>query len=214
MNFLRKFSVMLLIVAMVAAVMCGCSNNTNDATNNTTEATKGEETYTVKIVDQTGAPVVSVILQLTDAKGETSLAVTDANGTVSVTSATAMDMVTLSSIPSGYVTDEVPTSVKFNGETELTITLVAEEVQNNNVTYTVTILDQNGAAVPGVTIQLCDDENCKLPVVTDENGVAVCTYEEAEYHVTLTELPDGYSSETREFLFNGATELTIVINAD
>lgn len=211
MNFLKKISAMMLIVAMVAFVMCGCGNDAQNTESTGGSGNTADTSYTVTVVDQNGNPVANVIMQLTDAEGGTQLAVTDATGVVTATSVTYVS-VTLSSIPNGYSSDV--DVVEFGSEKDLVITLQADEVVSTDITYTVTIVDQNGKPVPGVTLQLCDDENCKLPVVTDESGTASCTYEEADYHVSLTEIPDGYSSEETSFEFGGSTEITIVINAE
>lgn len=95
-----------------------------------------------------------------------------------------------------------------------TQTTAAPTVNDGKVTYTVTVLDQNGNPVEGVAIQFCDPVNCKLPVATNADGVVTASYEESEYHILLAELPAGYSSEETEFYFGDATELTVTIHAD
>lgn len=85
---------------------------------------------------------------------------------------------------------------------------------DGKVTYTVTVLDQNNNPVPGVAIQFCSGENCKLPSNTDENGVLVQKYPAAEYYITLIELPAGYTAEETKFYFGEETELTVVIQAE
>lgn len=85
---------------------------------------------------------------------------------------------------------------------------------DGKVTYTVTVIDQNNNPVAGVTIQFCDEENCKLPTATDANGVVTQKYAASEYHITLVELPAGYTSQETEFYFGEETELTIVVTAE
>ena len=93
-------------------------------------------------------------------------------------------------------------------------TTTAPTVEDTKVTYTVYVVDQDGNPVSGVTVQLCDDANCKLPIHTDENGTASASYDASNYHVTLTQLPEGYSCDETEFHFDGdAIELTIVVTA-
>lgn len=214
MNFLKKISAMMLIVALVACVMCGCGNDAqNPSEPENTAMSAGDVLYTVTVMDQNDNAVSNVVLQFADVNGDTQLAVTGENGIVAVDSEVSLASVTLTSIPDGYTS--TVTVVDFNGESAITIVLQAEEEASTDVTYTVTVKDQNGSPVPGVTVQLCDDEACKLPVVTDADGVAVCTYPESNYHVSLTELPGGYSSKETTFYFEeGSTEITIVINAD
>ena len=106
-----------------------------------------------------------------------------------------------------------PTTVP---STQLTIPTAAptQPADDGKVTYTVTVLDQNSNPVSNVTIQFCDDQNCKMPVATDAAGVVSVAYAESEYHVTLTQLPEGYSSEKTVFYFDGTNALTIVVKAD
>ena len=89
-----------------------------------------------------------------------------------------------------------------------------EPKDDGKVTYTVTVLDQNDNPVEGVSIQFCDEENCKMPVLTDANGTVTEKYKASEYHITLAELPAGYTSEETVFYFGDSTELTIVITAE
>lgn len=210
MNILKRITVLLLIASLAACVMCGCGGDAQNAGN--TENTEASPLYTVTVMDQNDKAVANVILQFTDVNGETQLAVTGENGIVVADSETAMRSVTLSSIPDGYSSDVAV--VGFGSETQITIVLQADEVVSSDVTYTVTVVDQNDSPVAGVTVQLCDDEACKLPVVTDENGTVSVTYVESNYHVTLTELPDGYSSEETVFYFENSNEITIVVTSE
>ena len=93
-------------------------------------------------------------------------------------------------------------------------TFTSKPKDDGKVTYTVTVLDQNSSPVAGVSVQFCDEENCKLPVNTDANGVVTGTYAPSAYHITLVELPAGYTSEETVFYFGDATELTIVVTAE
>lgn len=81
----------------------------------------------------------------------------------------------------------------------------------NTVTYTVTVVDQDGAPVVGVPVQLCDGDLCLTPRVTDANGVVVFDIEPADYSVKIP-LPE-YMGQV--YYFNGSsTELTITITAN
>ena len=81
------------------------------------------------------------------------------------------------------------------------------------VTYTVTVRDQNGNAVPGVSVQVCDDTSCYLPATTDENGVMTFTYPESKYHITIVECPAGFTADPDQAFFfpDGSTELVAEI---
>lgn len=100
-------------------------------------------------------------------------------------------------------------------ETQLVIpTFTTAPANDGKVTYTVTVVDQNNNPIEGVTVQFCDEENCKLPVNTDANGVVTGTYAPSEYHITLVELPVGYTTDETVFYFGDSTELTIVLNVE
>lgn len=93
-------------------------------------------------------------------------------------------------------------------------TTVAPTVNDGKLTYTVTVVDQNNNPVAGAVLQFCDDETCKLPVTTDDNGVVSQSYPESNYHVTVVELPAGFSCEESEFNFEAnSTEMNIVVTA-
>ena len=79
----------------------------------------------------------------------------------------------------------------------------------NTVTYTVTVVDQDGAPVADTPVQLCFGDLCLTPRVTDANGVVVFDIEPATYSVKLP-VYDGLV-----FYFDGdSTELTITITAN
>lgn len=206
---MKKILTLLLTFAMIAGILCGCGGDSTDPTSAPTQA--AEKIYTVTCVDQDGNPVSNVILQWVDVNNNQQLAVSDAEGKVSLKSQTVMASMNLTSAPAGYTASE--SVFPFEGKTELTIVLNKEVGQENLVTYKVTVVDQNGNPVSGVVVQICDEENCKLPMTTDENGFASAEYAESNYHVTLNTLPEGYESEQLEFNFDGATEITITIQA-
>ena len=202
-----RFAAILAVVALMAFALCGCNSG---GTDDTTAAPVGG-VYTVKVVDQAGNAVANTVVQFCDENGSTDLTVTNADGVATLESETTVKSIVLSSIPDGYSSTE--TEFTFDGSAELTVTLTAAEVVDTSVTYTVTVVDQNGDPVSNVILQFCDEENCKLPAATDENGIVTATYEASEYHITLTELPEGYTSEESVFYFEESTELTIVLTA-
>ena len=87
----------------------------------------------------------------------------------------------------------------------------------DQIAYTVTVVDQNGNAVSGVSVQICDDRSCQPSVVTNANGQAsVNVHSSGSVHVKLEEksgytLPaevvEGYHAETAP----GVNGVTIVI---
>lgn len=88
-------------------------------------------------------------------------------------------------------------------------------VDDGKVTYTVTVVDEEGSPLSGVMVQWCLD-TC-FPGITDAAGVAQYTDVEADYHVTVSVMPAGYtySTEEQEFYYEaGSTEMTIILKAE
>ena len=79
--------------------------------------------------------------------------------------------------------------------------------EDTSVTYTVTVVDENGAAISGATVQLCVGDICRLPSVTNNEGVATFKFGEADYIVKVT--LKGYTGEAYYAFPTGKTELTV-----
>ena len=76
---------------------------------------------------------------------------------------------------------------------------VAEEPEG----FTVTFVDQEGAPVPGCIINFCTDDAC-VPIIADENGVAVFAGGADTYHLQVIRVPAGYEFDTtQEFQAEG-----------
>lgn len=96
----------------------------------------------------------------------------------------------------------------------LALGLVACTVgEAGQVTYTVTVLDSEGRAAAGVSVQLCRPGFCLMPVKTNEKGQMTFTREKSEdittYYLTLEGLPEGHTAEERYTFGAGETALTI-----
>ena len=89
----------------------------------------------------------------------------------------------------------------------------AETTPSGKITYTVTVVDQNGAPVAGVSIQMCTTDSCLMPAPTAEDGTVRFTLAPAAYHATVAICPEGYTAEAAaEYHFEGdATALTITV---
>ena len=78
--------------------------------------------------------------------------------------------------------------------------------------YTVTFVDQNGAPVPGCIVNFCTDEAC-MPVVANENGVAVFSGAPYAYHLQVIKVPAGYEFDTAQEFYadeaGGALSFTV-----
>lgn len=78
--------------------------------------------------------------------------------------------------------------------------------------YVVKVVDQNGDAVPGASVQFCTDKQCNLSK-TDDKGVATFTGDPYAYEAHVLKAPEGYScegSETVTFDSKGG-EVTIAV---
>lgn len=89
---------------------------------------------------------------------------------------------------------------------------------DDTVTYTITVVDAQGAPLSGVMVQLCG-ESCS-PGQTDANGVATYHLPEADYHAGIMIMPDGYTYTVEPdadgyFYFeDGATDIVITLQAE
>lgn len=79
-------------------------------------------------------------------------------------------------------------------------------------TYTVTVVDADGAPLAGATVQLCVGDICRLPVATDANGVAIIEADAGDYAVKVT--LSGYTGEAQYSFPEGSTELTVTLTAN
>lgn len=105
-------------------------------------------------------------------------------------------------------TNKAPEATKAPETTKAPATTAAP---STDVTYTATVVDQDGKPMAGVVIQFCDDANiCKLPVTTNAEGKVTVTYAPANYHVSVTVVPEGYTAEADGYYFEeGSTEITV-----
>ena len=85
--------------------------------------------------------------------------------------------------------------------------------EDGKVTYTVKVVDGNGAPMVGVAVQICKD-SC-MPGVTNAEGVATFRVVEAEgYKVSFLTVPEGYTAQAEEFYFEaGAMEMVLTLTA-
>ena len=64
--------------------------------------------------------------------------------------------------------------------------------------FEIKVVDQDGNAVEGVTVQICDAAGaCRTPQETDENGEAFYNFVDGTFYASLTNgleaLPEGYT---------------------
>lgn len=98
-----------------------------------------------------------------------------------------------------------------------TTTTPAPSVNENEVTYTVTVLDDTGAPVVGAFLQTCNDGGC-IPhmVPTDANGVVTFQRaKDAAFDLKFVTPVAGYDADTNKVyasIDENTTEVTITIN--
>ena len=86
-----------------------------------------------------------------------------------------------------------------------------EPVNDGKIEYTVKVVDANGAPVAGKQVQVCDEENCSIPAVTDANGVAVIRFEQSDECKAKIVVPYGQEDVYEYVHFEaGSTEITLV----
>ncbi len=148
MNFKRFFMLLaaaLMLCVVMGAVACDSNEGTVDTTEQTTQAPAesteteapateqtteeettddGKVTYTVKVVDASGAPVEGVAVQFCDDNGCRMPVATNAEGIVTLTDAESNFHVTIASVPEGFAADA--SEYYFDGAFELTVTLNAQ----------------------------------------------------------------------------------------
>jgi len=77
--------------------------------------------------------------------------------------------------------------------------------------YTVTVTDQFGSPVAGVTLGFCTDMACRNSEPSDENGAVTMRLAPERYHLQAVELPDGFDGPETEDVFIGPESETITI---
>ena len=64
-----------------------------------------------------------------------------------------------------------------------------------DVTYVIRYVDQDGQPVPGVMVQVCDEETCRV-LTTDETGTAAFTAPAYAWEIHALRFPEGYEGDT------------------
>ena len=82
----------------------------------------------------------------------------------------------------------------------------------NQSSFEVTILDQNGNPVPGCAVNFCTEESC-VPMISDEAGRILYNAAPYAYRVQLLSVPDGYDYTGSDALFVKAEgdQMTITV---
>ena len=112
----------------------------------------------------------------------------------------------------GETAEPATTTQATTEATEAKTETTEPTVPEGKAVYKVKVVDEGGNPVAGAMVQLCL-EAC-IPSVTDAEGVATYTVDEANYKVSFVAMPQGYASDVTEFYFDaGSYELTITLKA-
>lgn len=109
---------------------------------------------------------------------------------------------------------EAPEQTTAGAQTTTAEQTTEAATESGKVTYTVKVVDANGAPVKDVAVQFCDDNGCRMPVATNAEGVVTMTDAESNFHVTLASVPAGFAADATEYYFDGAFELTVTLQAE
>ena len=111
----------------------------------------------------------------------------------------------------------------LNGKTDGFQALIRQKVDGGETpeqtdeeqTYTVIFTDRNGEPVPEVMAAFCTAERC-VNVESDEDGKCVFTGPAGIYHVTIVEVPDGYSEDYNDDVYTEkySCSITVVIDKE
>lgn len=208
----RKLLAILCVLLCVMLLACACAGNDPDADNggnpdggNTPGGDQpGNEnnvTYTVTVTDENGAPVAGATVDIYAAIAKKGTATTNESGVATLT------------VAKGVYTEIKVNKVGYEvGKIDLTGNTTSVSVQlvtDNTVTYKVTVREWPTDPVVGATVQLCVGDICRLPVVTDANGVATLQLERDNYTVKVH--ADGYEIEPYYNFEEGQNELVITL---
>lgn len=154
--------------------------------------TDGKSTYSIIVKDANGDPVSGATLVMVkvtngvEVPDPTSKKTTDENGKASFEVKDATWKVKVEKVPAncGYILPTTTFSFTDKAAT-VTISLMPK--------YTVKVVDQNGDAVTGASVQMCAETCSFLRESVDESGLYFVFVAEDAYKAQITSLPAGYS---------------------
>ena len=207
---------LVVVIALVIGLAVGGKDNGNGGDNNPPigdnggDDTNTDNTYTITVVDGANNPVAGVKV-MTDPGFKTYTS--DAQGKITFESDKTGIKIAVLSAPEGYEYSSDPVSFKSDSK-ELTIKVT--KAADERVTYTVTVVDQNGDAVVGAGVQLCYNGICLPSVNTDDNGTMTNLIKDGYEVSVLLTLPSGYSAtpvsgDYHAVIPEGQTEITITV---
>ena len=221
-----KNIVMLVLALCMVFTLCACggtnevgNNSTNKATTpattapqETTAPVEKLNTYTIKVVDKEGNPMAGVKVQLCEESenGQCFLPVTtDENGVAVYEKEAGAYKAAINKMPAGYKCDK--DYVYFGDDMEVTI-----ELKPVVLVYEVTVQDQDGNPVSGVTLKVTGETNSETLDTSAEGKVSLHGLIGTRT-VEVVAVPAAYAQDTTEYTFpetadeNDTVKLTITL---
>lgn len=144
-----------------------------------TNAQPKEVTYTIYVLDETGAPIENVTLVL-----DGTSYVTDANGMITMVLLESDSYVATVEVPEGYILEN--TEVAFGTETTINVTLYRDPEELGKTEYKVNLVDQYGKPYTNAQVRVdSEDGSVSLTQPVDAKGCAVFKLPETNYNVTV-----------------------------
>ena len=190
----------------------GGENGGEDGGDDVTEPTK--VTYTVKFVDKDGAPIKGLTIRFIRDDVASENIVTDNKGEAKIDLEESRNVRVELVSYDGWVE---PSARKFTCGRMYDLEVELEE--DTSFILTATVVDENGDAVVGASVQLCVGSICLSASETNEDGEIYGSFStEGKIKVKIVSLPDGYvmpsaiDSDGYHFYFDaGETDIEIVI---
>jgi hypothetical protein len=210
---MKKIIAMLLVLAMTLCLFaCNNDKKNPDNTENGGETVDEKVLYTVRVMDDKGNPVDDVVVNITP-KGSSPTPFPSKDGKVEYKTAKEITA-TVTTLPAGYEYDKLNQAQSFDENGMLTVVLKAKSKDEN--AFVITVVDQNGDAVVGASVAMCDvTDSCRMPVVTGNDGSASYPLEDGEFKAKIISLPEGYSVDSLEtyyYFVDGKVTITVTKN--
>lgn len=137
------------------------------------------EDYTVRVIDEDGAPVPGVLITIGNTYGTT-----DEDGVYTVNLEKA-DYTVVIGAPAGYYAERISVPFPKDGNV-LGITLKKGSGELEGTKYTVQVVDANGTGMTGILVTINQYGSPVTMVPVDDSGTAVANLDPGEYTITLT----------------------------
>lgn len=173
------------------------------------------ETYTVRVIDNDGAPLENVLVSLGSTYGRT-----DNSGTYTAAMEKG-DYTAIIGIPSGY-TAKTNAYAFPDGKNYLTVTLTKlapgqqPEIPDGSVAYSVLTVDGSGNPITGILVNFMRDSAIVASVEVDQTGTAVTYLPAGNYTISLVSAAGSaltYDKDAAK-LTKDKTAVTLTVAAD